>query len=291
MVLRKTYKLKRGPLAINIDKYARDQNKKFRSLLKEVPEENRIQRFLEENPSFVPGAWTSGSKSGHYPLHCALVSQPILRGPPMFVPDFMWISTHSLGWYPTLVEIENPKKKIFTKAGIPRAQFTQAKNQLEKWNAWFNKPSNVSQFMDDYRIPDYMRDQRQMQLHMILIYGRRTEFDSKPQLSKERMSLFGQSNMELMSFDRLSCDKELRNAITVKLKAKKGYEALCVPPTFRLGPALADRYLEIDGLDGALDRAVSISADRRKFLKNRLPYWMEWANQKDTGMYVPSDLE
>lgn len=34
------------------------------------PEETAVQRFLEENPAMVPGAWTPGPNSGHWQLHC-----------------------------------------------------------------------------------------------------------------------------------------------------------------------------------------------------------------------------
>lgn len=105
-----------------------------------------------------------------------------------------------------------------------------------------------------------------MKLHMILIYGRRNEFSSDSTKSKERMSLMP-DNTELMSYDRLSCDRNLHNAITVRLNAKGKYEALSIPPTFKLGPNLADRLVNISGIKEALDKTTDITDERREFLK------------------------
>lgn len=284
MNLAKTYSLQDGPKGFHVDGYVEDRNRKYRSLLETIESEEDLIRFLENNPSFVPGAWTPGTKSGHYPLHCALITRPELKGLTTKIPDFMWVSTHSSGWYPTLIEIENPTKKIFMKKGVPTSDFTQARNQLEQWRTWFNNPSNIHQFMEQYRIPDYMRNERQMKLHMILVYGRRKEFESDANRSKDRMSLMPYPDAELMSCDRLACDRELYNAITIRFNANSRYEAVSVPPTFKLGPNLADRLLHIDGIDEALDKTVDLTPDRRSFLKRRLSYWKDWARMGEKGI-------
>lgn len=290
MKLEKTYKIKNGPSAYDIDKYIVSKNDEFRSLLNTATSENELQIFFESNPSFVPGAWTPGTKSGHYPLHCALITQPELRGISTKIPDFMWIATHSAGWYPTLIEIENPNKKIFRNDGAPTAEFTQARNQLEQWRTWFNNPSNIQQFMEMYKIPYYMRNQRQRKLHMILIYGRRDEFDANPNKSKDRLSLTS-PDLELMSYDRLSCDRDLDDAITIKLNKHNLYEVVSVPPTLKLGPSHSERLVHIKGIEKAIEENVDIPADRKSFLMERLPYWTGWVIKSEKGIVNSGDYE
>ena len=134
------------PKHIAIDMYSEQCNQQFRSLLSRDPTELEVQEFLEKHPWLVPGHRTPSGTSGHYPLHCILIAQPKLPGSEVYVPDFMWIATHSGAWYPTLVEIERPGKRIFNKDYNPSAHFTKARNQLAQWRAWFNDPGNVQQF-------------------------------------------------------------------------------------------------------------------------------------------------
>lgn len=290
MKFEKTYEIEKGPSAYDIDRYVLEKNEEFLELLSSATLETELQKFFESNPSCIPGAWTPGTKSGHAPLHCALITQPELRGLSTKFPDFMWIATHSTGWYPTLIEIENPNKKIFKNNGVPTADFTQARNQLEQWRTWFNSPSNVQLFMEMYQIPDYMRNQRQMKLYMILVYGRRDEFSQNPSQSKDRMS-FTTPDLELMSYDRLSCDRELSDAITIRLNRFSSYEAVSIPPTFKLGPIFSERLVCIHGIDKAIEKNADIPSSRKRFLLDRLPYWIEWETTDERGIVNSNDFE
>ena len=180
-----TYDLQDGPPHISVDQYAEWCTEKFSELLCSDPDEAEVQEFLEKHPWLVPGHSTPGSPSGHFPLHCSLIAQPKLPGPRVLFPDFMWIATHSGAWYPTLIEIEKPNKKIYNRDRSPSAHFSQARNQLNQWRSWFSDAANVALFKDMYGIPEHMR-RRTMKLHMILIYGRRSEFDEHPELVGER---------------------------------------------------------------------------------------------------------
>ena len=105
----------------------------YRALLSSGPDERQVQAFFERYPALVPGGLTPGGSTGHYPLHCALITQPVLPGFHSRLPDLMWIATDSGTWYPTLIEIESPGKRLFTKRGVPTAAFTQARTQLAQW--------------------------------------------------------------------------------------------------------------------------------------------------------------
>ena len=114
-----------------------------------------------------------------------------------------------------------------------------------------------------------------MELHMILVYGRREEFESDHARSKDRHSLTG-GDMELMSYDRLSYDRDLSEAVTVRMRSSNQYEAVHVPPTFTLGPNLSERLTAIEGIDRAIARSDEMREERKSFLISRIPYWVDW---------------
>lgn len=202
----------------------------------------------------------------------------------------MWIAFHSKAWFPTLIEIERPDKKIFRSDGVPRAEFTQASNQLAQWRTWFSHSENVLTFIREYGIPEDIARRRSMKLSMILIYGRRTEFESDSVKSNQRSSLMTGSDEELISFDRLRVDKDLGDAITIQCSGSGEYRAVAVPPTFSLGPTFADRLAQIRGLGSAL-RQSSIADERVEFLLRRVDYWRDWVANGATGIIRGSDRE
>ena len=290
MTLDRTYKVESAPTAVSVEDYSTATEAKFFQILDNNPKESTIQRFLEQHPAFVPGARTPGSPSGHPPLHNALITQPELPGLSSRHPDFMWIASHSKTWYPTLIEIERPDKKLFKSNGIPRAEFTEAYNQLAQWRNWFSEPDNVLKFIREYGVPDDIVRYRSMKLHMILVYGRRSEFEDDSAISKQRSALVPGDDEELMSYDRLRIDKDLRDAITIRGIGSGNYRAVSIPPTFTLGPVFAPRLLRIKEFDAAI-RKADISAERVEFLLRRLEYWRNWASRPGVGIINSGDFE
>jgi hypothetical protein len=130
-----------------------------------------------------------------------------------------------------------------------------------------------------------------MRLHLILVYGRRREFDSNPELSKQRGSLLNGPDEDLMSFDRLVADPLLANALTVRACGLCRYSALTVPPTLRTGPSRAERLLIVEGLNQAIDDSNEIPAERRTFLKSRIAHWRSWTESRPIGWIDAVDME
>ena len=275
-----TYKMKDGPKAVEFHTYERTAEQAFRTLLDKNPAERTVQRFLESNPSFLPGAGTPGYSPVSL-LHQILISQPPLHGFDARRPDFMWLAYNSDTWIPVLIEIERPSRKVFRKDGVPNAGFTQARDQLVQWRTWFNEPANQSKFQSDYALPQFPR--RAMRLQMILIYGRRRELEEGSSLRVKRANLSIENDVALMSFDRLVPNRHLGNVVTVRAKGLGRYRALAVPPTMTLGTFSAERLLYIDQLEQAIDNSEGWSAERRSFVKSRLPYWRNWASREDKG--------
>ena len=289
-MLRKTYELQKGPEPISIDEYADRCEQQYRKLLCDDPSEDKVQEFLERHPLLLIGSLTPGLPNARAALSHWLITQPRLPGLPELIPDFMWIAANSLEWYPVLIEIEKPGKKIFKRDGRPFAKFTHARDQLADWRAWFNKPNNTQKFIDYYEIPSRELN-KTMGLRTILIYGRRAEFEGNSRLEGKRGALLPGPDDELMSFDRLKVDRSTSYAITVRASGSGKYKAKWVPEIFRHSPRLADTYRHVRGLKAAINSNPEISAERKQFLVQRLSYWKQWATSCERGRIEGEDSE
>lgn len=291
MALEQTYQLEKGPPWLDFSQYAAEALRRFSGLLREDPGEPVVQRFFESHPSFVPGGQAPGGGTTASRLYCMLVSQPELSGLGGRRPDFLWFTANSDTWFPTLIEIERPSKRIFRRDGTPGANFNQSRHQLAQWRAWFSEPDNQVKFRREYGVSPSWTDLKVMRLRMILIYGRRSEFEDDPSLTKARAALLPGDDEELMSYDRLCPDPLLADALTVCAIGPSRYRALAVPPTLRLGPDSAERLLLIEQLTEAIDSSIGWSPERREFVKSRLSYWREWAREKRLGWITAGDWE
>ena len=90
-----------------------------------------------------------------------------------------------------------------------------------------------------------------------------------------------------MSFDRLLdpryLDTSMKEAITVKATGNGRYRAKWVPPVFGVGPALAERLLVIDGLEETIEVNPKISEERKMFLKERIPLYLDFGDGAERG--------
>jgi len=286
-----TYSIQRGPSALSMNDYVKLATDEYQRILGEASTESPMQRFFEANPIFVPGAATPGVGSGHDPMHCALITQPELTGLKSRRPDFLWISAHSGAWFPTFIEIESPDKRVFRQDGIPNADFTQARNQLDQWRVWLEDPLNQAKFIREYGIGETYTRHRVMRPHYVLAYGRRAEFEGNPTLSRHRGMLMGRDDMDLMSYDRLKPTRVLGDAITVRAIGEGRYRVHGVMPTITLGPNHACRLPHLEGLKDAIRAESRISQERREFLASRVDYWTDWAKAGGRGVIQTSDVE
>ncbi|MGO9275345.1 MAG: Shedu anti-phage system protein SduA domain-containing protein [Terriglobia bacterium] len=252
-------------------------------------DEKKIQRFLTDHPSMVPGAYNMTRPSGAAPFPNALLCECPLSAIGVKIPDFMWLAWDSLNFTPVLIEIESPCKRWFTQAGVPTHELTQAANQLAEWSAWLNRPQNVLVFYDSFEIPSDLQKYNTFRPEFVLIYGRRREFQDRPELSRLR-SQFERYGQVAMTFDRLkpaqNCDSYLSAT-----RRNGHYSALSVPATLELGPMVAKAFARIDKMPEAIERNQWISGDRRRFLVERLAYWNEWAKLEDSGVICTGDWE
>jgi hypothetical protein len=283
MTLQRRFETVQGPPPEDFDAYAVRARLEYMVLLDQGADESCMQSFFERNPCFVPGVRGVGAYSSAFPAHSLLISQPRLSGLRERRPDFMWLAVNSVACHPILIEIERPTKAVFISGGRPSAQFSQARHQLTQWKAWFSSPANVQGFIDEYGLTSYSHLIGRIDPKFVLLYGRRSEVAGDPELARERSHLLDERDEFLVSYDRISIDAALSNAITVRIKPNGRFEALAVLPTFALGPSDAERLLLVDGLDEVIEQTGSISADRRAFLRSRLSYWVKWAQDRENN--------
>jgi hypothetical protein len=276
------------PPATSWEEYESAATAQWHTLIASSPtDENALHRFLELNPSFVPGAF-SFPTSGHWPLHGGVFSRPPLAAVGTSIPDFLWLATATDLVFPVFVEIETPAKRWFTRSGQPTAEFTQARNQLVTWKRWFSNPTNESVFCQMYQIPRGVGE-REIKPQFVLVYGSRSEFDARPELRGTRA--FQQADDEVhVTFDRLRPDYNARDFLTLRITGTT-ISAVVVPPTVRLGPSTAKAWRRVNSRIEAVLAGGRISEERKHFLAERMPYWDEWASHSDRGWERHGDRE
>jgi hypothetical protein len=273
-----------GPAAMHWGDYEAVITRDWQALLSSgaCGDERVFQTFLERHPCLVPGPFGLFGTSGHAPYPAAVISQPVLPDFTRKTPDFMWIAKSSSAICPVLIEIEAPSKRWFTKEGRPRAELTQALDQLTEWKTWFAEPLNAAQFCKYYRIFDDFRP-------YILIYGRESEPNSSRNRIQKRVHL-SRPDEFLMTFDRLRPEPKASDFLCARIDAE-GYRAITVPPTIHLGPVLANDPAQIRGKKKATHASPHLSDERRAFLVQRFDYWDRWSRERRGRIIRVTDTE
>ncbi len=275
-----------APKIPDFNAYERKARKELTSLLENFPsDESKFQNFFEQNPHFVPGSrdeFSGVGGSGHHPHLLCLITQPKISGLINRQPDFMWLASDSVFFSPIIIEIEAPSKKYFKSDGKPTSHLNQAVHQLQEWQTILSRPENILKFYEDYAIPQDLRDIT-FQPHFALIYGRRNEYKSDKVLNMKRGNILPH-NQTMMSYDRIF-PNYLVNSFTCCTVRNGKYFAKYVSPIFHIGPD-EDHFLDIHNLDKAIQNSKSISAKRRKFLLNKLPFCVEFLKKEKEGVDV-----
>jgi Domain of unknown function (DUF4263) len=266
-----------APQARSWDDYERAATDEWSALLTTLPGEDRVQRFLDRNPCFIPyaaGFATVGQGGHHGSMFSAVITQPVLPGIRRPIPDFMRLLRDSDSIRPLLVEIEAPSKKVGRRDGQLSSAATQALSQIADWKAWFAKPANELQFRELYQLNRFPH--RALAPRYVLVMGRGDEMELNERVREMRRHATP-SDVEIMSFDRLRPSHEGRNDLCVRI-VKQDFRAVSLMPTLRLGPTIAEPLSHISGKEAAVQKSTGISRARKAFLVKRLPYWDAWAS-------------
>lgn len=289
-MLEKTYRIEpNAPLAMSLDDYARKCKNEYGEMLSGNPlDESSYQSFLERNPCMIPGVM-EGNPS-HAPLFHAVITQPEIGDEIQRRPDFMWITLTSLELIPVLIEIERPDKKEFRASdNVQNAKFTQAVEQIKEWKVLLKSQDGFHGFCERYSIPERYRELGKFKPRYKLVYGRREEFESNSWLAgKRRESQY--SDLEIMSFDRLSPCRDAMNYGCVRISKGRAPRAVAIPPTFRMGPVNARAIAKWDDFDKAVRASTLMSSERISFLRERRPYWKSWA-EADASSQIRSLMD
>lgn len=284
MTLLPTYEMSKNPPEfISYDDYGRWLQDKYQELLdREDPPESAFQSFFEKHPCMLPG-FNEGNPS-HGAHFWAVVTQPVIGDEIKRKPDFMWLLETSLELIPVFIEIERPSKEMFRQSDdVQNAKFTQASDQILEWKTLLDSSDVRSAFYERYSVPDRLRGCT-FSPRYILVYGRRREYEGNGFLANKRAKT-QESGFELMSFDRLVPSFDVMRYATVKIDSLGAKRVISVPPTFQLGPTIADCVAEWTGFSEAIDSSGFLSEERKQFLKERYGYWCAWAREPDRGVY------
>lgn len=184
-----------------------DLVKEFMELLNDEDKiEGDIQNFLEDNSELIPLPFLAG----HQLHQSAIISKlPIGNG---YISDLAYLTKCSDYWNLVLMEIEDPKKEIFSKSTEYirfSAKFNNAYDQVLSWKAYLEEENNTAELRKRViklmgqgsivNIPFYVR--------YVLIYGRGKD----KQNSEKRIKMFNQKNsmeIQVKTFDSLISEYE-----------------------------------------------------------------------------------
>lgn len=286
------YEIKKGPNGLSLEEYKSIVYEEFKTLLNDYSGEEKIfQSFFEENPLCMPGAFELIGASGHYPHNSALISHPKLGDLDMLrIPDFMWLAQDSSEFCPVLIEIEKPNKKLYNGSGQQTAEFSQAYGQIQEWKALLNKPNVIMDFYDYYEIPISLRN-KNFNPQYCLIYGRRSEFENNEALNRKRSQLTN-DDIILMSYDRvLDLIQKCQGEFVTCNVVKKRYKVIHISPTYKYRPGLVGDLSKLDCFTECIDNIKYISDERKRFLKERYSYWLDFGSSESKGIINTSDAE
>ena len=293
--LKQTYELvKDAPPAMTWDTYRTWLEDQWGLLLEtgDKDDEKVFHRFLEHHPCLVPGGDGTGeSFGGHHGAFVeAVYTEALLPEPSRRYPDFMWITKNSELLIPVLIELEAPGKRIWRASDNQAAEpYTQALSQILEWQQIFGKPASLLQWEQFYGIPGRLNDHK-FAPRYLLIYGRRNEKEQR-RAADSTPPVPTVDRQETRSWDRLEPLERSRNAATFRKPSSGRAHVVAIQPTLQFGPGFAPTLLAADGWEAAIDNCALLTDDRRSFLHSRVPYWREWAQNRDRGVRRYSDRE
>lgn len=273
------------PMPVSFADYETATTAAWRELLDSNPEETDVQAFLELNPAMIPGGHGEVGPGGHHGSEMrAVFREPNLIGLGRdFRPDFMWVTRSTASTTALLIEIEKPSKEWYLKSGVPTAQLTQARDQIQNWREWFTRPGNMEIFRQTYLF-DHDFNFQPVVPYFLLIFGRQSEFTEGGKhkdpraLAAKRDSSAG-SDEQFMTFDSLKPNYNSYDSLTVTRLAT-GPEVFAFSPGYCTGGDSGPDALRLGGIESALLRTEGMSHARKEYLGSRWGYWQEYEKRR-----------
>lgn len=170
----------------------------YLSLLDEATiSEQQIQDFLEENTEYFPLPFLLGN---YLHMNAVISKFPIDTS---LITDFVYLTRHSLNCEIVMVELENPKKRIFKRNHRYNAYHSDFNNALAQINEWRNLLNSQPNILMD-RLAPLIRhlplSKSAYSFKYVLIYGRSSEFQNHSR-RKMRLSNLNNETFQFLSYD------------------------------------------------------------------------------------------
>lgn len=256
----------------------------YDNIIDNCKDENDVQRYLEKNGHLLPvNNWLLGHQ-----VHWAFVISKFKFGN-QYVSDFTYLTKCSDEWYVVFVEIENPKKKIFTKDDHFTSDFNKAYEQVQDWERYLKDSNHRIQILNSLkhlRHPQIMLDDN-VTFKYLLIYGRKDDRDK----SKERRNKFLQKKTEdikVCTFDSIkSVGIKFPNYMVLSPKGDDKYEVKYVPTDFEssdqgLFGRISSEYIFIEG---DCLKELERQGYEMDFWKNGVPLGLNYKHPVGNGRF------
>lgn len=192
--------------------------------------ENDIQRLLEEKTELIS---TPFLLNHHLHFNSIISKFKISDG---LISDFAFLTKSSDFWNLVLIELEDPKKRIFTSSNEQikfHSDFNHAMDQIIEWKGYIEQYSEeIKRRIDPIRIP---LNDRPIRFKYVLIYGRNSEKEN----DHRRSRMFAQKtndDIRVMTFDSLISEYTLANYRYRKIILshwREGYKIKSIPPNIK----------------------------------------------------------
>lgn len=173
---------------------------KFRRILDRA-DENHVQSYLEQHTELIP---VTGQLNHHLHLNAIISKLPISTS---LTTDFVYLTKSTVRWRMVLVEIESPRKKLFTQARKPTftSDFNQAYDQVLSWKGYLDEHQReVKELVSTLLCPLGMAS-NPMEFKYLLVIGRRSDYEG----NEDRKILFSQkstSDFWVWTYDSLESE-------------------------------------------------------------------------------------
>jgi hypothetical protein len=150
--------------------------------------EEEIHQFLATYPVFLPLL---------FPWRNTVFSKLSLGNQHRTDFAFTRENTPGMTWH--LIELEQPRDRLFQKSGNPSAKLTHAMRQLHEWHTWFIE--NRDYIARHLPFPEMIKQHGLWNPELILVMGRRSEVSASDKKLMQRLST---PPIQIMTFDRLA---------------------------------------------------------------------------------------
>lgn len=223
-------------------------NASFYNMLKDPSKnENDIQQFMEHHSELIPLPFLCG----HFLHFTAVISKFKLGNE--YITDFAYLTKCSDYWEFVLMELEDPKKKLFTedKENIYfSADFNHAYDQITSWKAYVEVNQNsILQKIEKLRVP---LEYNPVRFKYVLIIGRNNEklnFEKRTRMFAQKCN----DSIKVMTYDSVVSSCEYLPSIVKKLILSpwkdQGFKIKLVPEELgtNIFSYMSPEYLKVDG--------------------------------------------